>query len=196
MTNLWGQTFEFYFKGEPVKDGETVTIPSIVNPFTKKAKCETGGLLTINSHTAVDVKFTATLNIEENTMGTSAFEICMGGGCRSFEGTYFSANYTLMSMQSLPTQYDATPQKEGVIITKFTAKSTTGETHYVYVKFTHGDISGIQTLSSDVKSSVNVYTVSGRLLRRGCALKDIPTMSPGIYLLRDDNGKAYKVILK
>ena len=118
LTALAQQPVQFYYKGQPLDDGATVTIQAEANDWGELA-CETNpagnpadGLI-LKNLTATDISGTATLTITSRTMAPSLVQWCMGGLCVAIPADTFDKDFTVPAGGQIMTQFDATPTQYG-----------------------------------------------------------------------------------
>lgn len=187
------QTAEFRFNGEPVAEGATVTIAATKNPLTKRVVCETGAILSLYNLSAQRQSGTVQLSQYDNTLGTTGGKICMGETCSSFSGSTFTKSFSVAANTAAATQYDVTPAQEGAMLTRMVA-TIGGETHTVIVRFTYGDVETSVRAAAAAATTLDVYTLSGRLLRRGAS--SVQGLARGVYIVKNQQGEARKLVVK
>lgn len=112
---------EFRYHGQPLEDGAVVTIPGVVDPVWGDIECNTNpaadainGLVFANTSNK-EMKCTAKLTIESNTMNPSQIQWCMGGQCTLVTGTTISKDFTTKAGGVTMVQFDCLPTRDGAL---------------------------------------------------------------------------------
>ena len=175
------QTFEFQYQGVTLEDGATVTIAA-QEDFFGEMSCETnptdnpdnGLVLKMQDLSAGNVK--AVLLIQNNGLGASMMQWCMGGEC-SLALNKTSLTKTFAPAGTMQVLFDATNiQGDGHLLATLTVTQN-NQTRSVGILFTNEDATGIKG-PSPVPSLYGgeIYDLSGRKMvngqrRRGRELK-------------------------
>ena len=115
----WGQQpLQFYYKGQPLADGATVTINAVTDDWGDMV-CETNppanplnGLM-LHNLTGSDVSGTATLTLSPGTLAPSLVQWCMGSLCVAVSGNTYDKAFSVPSGGAITTQLDVTPTQFG-----------------------------------------------------------------------------------
>ena len=112
---------EFRYHGQPLEDGAVITIPSEIDPVWGDIECNTNpvadainGLVFANT-SSKEMKCTAKLTIESNTMNPSQIKWCMGGQCTLVTGTTISKDFTTKAGGVTMVQFDCLPTRDGAL---------------------------------------------------------------------------------
>ena len=177
------QTFEFQYQGVTLEDGATVTIAA-QEDFFGEMSCETnpmdnpdnGLVLKMQDLSAGNVK--AVLLIQNNGLGASMMQWCMGGEC-SLALNKTSLTKTFAPAGTVQVLFDATDiQGDGNLLATLTVTQN-GQTRKVGILFTNEGATSIKSLTSTLsKGEGAVYDLSGRKMFNG--------LKKGIYIV---NGK-------
>lgn len=174
------QSFEFRYHGNSVADGATVTIAAEEDDFGELS-CETnlasnpadGLMLKLLSGTSAD--FSATMEIEYNTLNASTVQWCMGGACMPFNNvSKLNKNFTVNDAELV--QFDAYDIKTtGYLLAKLAVRRAL-ESQTIYIQFTNGESAGIGTMLNNEKAPKDnvVFDLQGRRV-------DQPTK--GLYIV-------------
>ena len=115
------QPVQFYYQGQPLSDGATVTIAAETNDWGDLI-CETNppsnpnnGLI-LKNLTSADVSGTATLTVTSRTFSPSQLQWCMGGLCVSINGDTFDKDFSVPANGQIMTQFDAYPTQYGELV--------------------------------------------------------------------------------
>lgn len=140
------QTAEFRYHGQPLADGATVTIYSEeddwgdaaceTNP-TSSAEAAANGLILANL-TGSELRGTAKLTINSNTMATERIQWCMGGECVIVRGTTLDKSFSVKANSFILTQFDAIPTQYGELTATITAMVGLSSLT-VNIRFVHQD---------------------------------------------------------
>ena len=140
------QTAEFRYHGQPLADGATVTIYSEeddwgdaaceTNP-TSSAEAAANGLILANL-TGSELRGTAKLTINSNTMATERIQWCMGGECVIVRGTTLDPSFSVKANSFILTQFDAIPTQYGELTATITAMVGLSSLT-VNIRFVHQD---------------------------------------------------------
>lgn len=140
------QTAEFRYHGQPLADGATVTIYSEeddwgdaaceTNP-TSSAEAAANGLILANL-TGSELRGTAKLTINSNTMATERIQWCMGGECVIVRGSTLDKNFSVKANSFILTQFDAIPTQFGELTATISAMVGLS-TVTVNIRFVHQD---------------------------------------------------------
>ena len=140
------QTAEFRYHGQPLADGATVTIYSEeddwgdaaceTNP-TSSAEAAANGLILANL-TGSELRGTAKLTINSNTMATERIQWCMGGECVIVRGSTLDKNFSVKANSFILTQFDAIPTQYGELTATITAMVGLSSLT-VNIRFVHQD---------------------------------------------------------
>lgn len=181
--SAFAQTFEFQYKGVALEDGATVTIAA-EEDFFGELSCETnpsedpnnGLVLKMQDLSAGNVK--AELQIQNNGLGASMMQWCMGGEC-SLALNKTSLTKTFAPVGTVQVLFDATDiQGDGNLLATLTVTQN-GQTRKVGILFTNEGATSIKSLTSTLsKGEGAVYDLSGRKMFNG--------LKKGIYIV---NGK-------
>ena len=163
------QTFEFRYQGVSLEDGATVTIPA-QEDFFGELSCETnpaenpfnGLVLQMQGLPAGDVQ--AVLQIQNNGLGASMMQWCMGGVC-SMATNKTSLTKTFAPNGTVQVLFDATNIKgNGNLLATLTVTQNS-QTRKVGILFTNEDATGIgPSPQPSPKWEGVVYNLSGRKL--------------------------------
>ena len=197
LLGLNAQSFEFRMNGEKVADGATVTFSGSKHIIKPQYEYKTKDILSLHNLTSSDIKYTAEIEVMENTMNAYDIQICMGGQCNVFNGSTFKyeATEALPANGSAATLFDAySKQTTGHMLTKLTVSAGL-ESHSVIIKFEYSDPAGIDEIRNN-GGLVDVYNVAGNLVKSNYNVERINTLSHGLYIIRGKNTKAYKVVVK
>lgn len=197
LIGLNAQSFEFRMNGEKVAEGATVTFGGSKHIIKPQYEFKTKDILSLHNLTSSEIKYTAEIEIMENTMNAYDIQICMGGQCNVFSGNSFKyeASEALAANGSTATLFDAySKQTTGHLLTKLTVSAGL-ESHSVIVKFEYADPAGIDEIRNN-GGIVDVYNVAGNLVKSNFDVKRINNLSRGLYIIRGKNTKAYKVVVK
>ncbi|MBO4840338.1 MAG: hypothetical protein J5524_04480 [Bacteroidaceae bacterium] len=188
--SAFAQTFQFQYKGADLEDGATVTIAAEENIFGELS-CETnpsedpnnGLVLKMQDLSAGNVK--AELQIQNNGLGASMLQWCMGGACT------MALNKTSLTKSFAPAGtvqvlFDATNIKGNGNLMATLTVTQNGQTRTVGILFTNEDATSIKrptpTLS---KGEGVVYDLSGRIV--DSKIKNQKSkLGKGLYII---NGK-------
>ena len=109
---------QFYYKGQPLDDGATVTIEAetddwgdLVCESNPSADPQNG--LVLKNLTAADLSGMATLTISANTLAPTKVQWCMGGLCVVVPTDTFDKDFTVPASGQILTQFDAFPTQYG-----------------------------------------------------------------------------------
>ena len=112
---------EFRYHGQSLEDGAVVTIPGVVDPVWGDIECNTNpaadainGLVFANTSNK-EMKCTAKLTIESNTMDPSQIQWCMGGQCTLVTGTTITKDFTAKAGGVTMVQFDCLPTRDGAL---------------------------------------------------------------------------------
>ncbi|MBQ6433248.1 MAG: hypothetical protein IJJ94_04815 [Bacteroidaceae bacterium] len=140
------QTAEFRYHGQPLADGATVTIYSEeddwgdaaceTNP-TSSAEAAANGLILANL-TGSELRGTAKLTINSNTMATERIQWCMGGECVIVRGSTLDKSFMVKANSFILTQFDAIPTQYGELTATITAMVGLSSLT-VNIRFVHQD---------------------------------------------------------
>lgn len=137
------QPVQFYYKGQPLDDGATVTIQAEANDWGELA-CETNpagnpadGLI-LKNLTATDVSGTATLTITTRTMAPQLVQWCMGGLCVAIPADTFDKDFTVPAGGQIMAQLDATPTQYGELLAEISVMANLRRVT-VNVRFVNAD---------------------------------------------------------
>lgn len=140
------QTAEFRYHGQPLANGATVTIYSEeddwgdaaceTNP-TSSAEAAANGLILANL-TGSELRGTAKLTINSNTMATERIQWCMGGECVIVRGSTLDKNFSVKANSFILTQFDAIPTQFGELTATISAMVGLS-TVTVNIRFVHQD---------------------------------------------------------
>ena len=163
------QTFEFRYQGVSLEDGATVTIPA-QEDFFGELSCETnpwenpanGLVLKMQGLPAGDVQ--AVLQIQNNGLGASMMQWCMGGVC-SMAMNKTSLTKTFAPNGTVQVLFDATNIKgNGNLLATLTVTQNS-QTRKVGILFTNEDATGIGlSPQPSPKWEGAVYDLAGRKL--------------------------------
>ena len=191
------QDFAYQYHGKTLDDGSTVTIEAEPN-FFGEPECNTNPSddnkrLTFkklgNSFVS---KGSATITIEQNTLGTSAVQWCMGGNCIAITGTTFTKEFDFSSTMfpvsdnAILIKYDIAPLQYGEMTTKLVS-TIGGKDYTVYIKFTYTDPASVQNFEQDQVFATAHYNAAGQQVEPG---------HRGLCITRLSNGKVLKTLNK
>ena len=189
----WAQSLEFWYQGEKVEAGATVSVVAAEDMFGEMS-CETNPSmapwdgLVLRCAEPLDGTVTAQLQIVSNTLNASMMQWCMGGEC-TLVGSKTMLTKTFNANERVQVLFDATNiTGDGLLVAKLevTYKDCKQE---VYIEFASGEPSGVISQESRVESQESIYDLSGRKISN---LKSQTSNLPkGIYI---KNGK--KVMIK
>lgn len=143
LTAVAQQPVQFYYKGQPLSDGATVTIQAETNDWGELA-CETNPAgnpsdgLVLRNLTAADVSGTASLTITGRTLAPSLVQWCMGGLCVAIPGDTYDKDFTVPASGQILTQFDATPTQYGELLAEIRVVANLRQTT-VNVRFVNAD---------------------------------------------------------
>ncbi len=161
------QTFEFQYQGVSLEDGATVTIPA-QEDFFGELSCETnpaenpsnGLVLKMQGLSGGDVQ--AVLLIQNNGLGASMMQWCMGGVC-SMAMNKTSLTKTFAPAGTVQVLFDATNiQGDGNLLATLTVTQN-NQTRSVGILFTNEDATGISEIQNSklpLRSRVPLATPS------------------------------------
>ena len=188
--SAFAQTFEFQYKGVTLEDGATVTIAA-EEDFFGELSCETnpsedpnnGLVLKMQDLSAGNVK--AELQIQNNGLGASMMQWCMGGEC-SLALNKTSLTKTFAPAGTVQVLFDATDiQGDGNLLATLTVTHN-GQTRKVGILFTNEGATSIKSLTSTLsKGEGAVYDLSGRRVDSNFKNQN-SKLGKGIYIV---NGK-------
>ena len=118
LTATAQQPLQFYYQGQPLDDGATVTINAETDAFgdliceTNPAGNPSGGLVLKNLTTA-DITGQSSLTITTNTMAPRLVQWCMGGLCVPIPSDTYDKEFTVRADGQILTQLDAFPTAYG-----------------------------------------------------------------------------------
>ena len=185
------QTFEFQYQGVTLEDGATVTIAA-QEDFFGEMSCETnpmdnpdnGLVLKMQDLSAGNVK--AVLLIQNNGLGASMMQWCMGGEC-SLALNKTSLTKTFAPAGTMQVRFDATNiQGDGNLLATLTVTQN-NQTRSVGILFTNEDATGIKRPSPEGPSLYGreIYDLSGRKMVNGqCSM--VNGLKRGVFIV---NGK-------
>ena len=137
------QSAQFYFKGQPVTNGETVTIDQVheddwgdLSMATNPAGSGDQGLV-LKNLTTQEVKGQATLTILSNSLGNSRIEWCMGGLCVPVQATTVNKEFSIPASGYIQAQLDVFPTQEGILEAEIRVMANL-ESTTVKVRFVNG----------------------------------------------------------
>ena len=188
--NAFAQTFQFLYQGVALEDGATVTIVA-QEDFFGELSCETnpwdnpanGLVLKMQDLSAGDVQ--AVLQIQNNGLGASMMQWCMGGEC-SMALNKTSLTKTFAPNGTIQVLFDATNiQGNGNLLATLTVTQK-NQTRRVGILFTNEDATSVYRPSRSTtaisKGDGAVYDLSGRKLNS--KFKIINSKLPkGIYVI-------------
>lgn len=184
------QKLGFTNKDGVVADGSTVVCTAAYNLFDLFC-CETGSLA-LKNYTSENITCTVTVQLVDNTIGSMP-EICMGGNCASITSWPFQRTFTCSAYKSVLAQYETAATNYGELNSIMTVTGG-GETHTVYIKFSNPDPTGIDnTAMSDGKRSV--YDLQGNVVAGNVAASEMPTLKPGLYIVRSADSRQVRKLL-
>ncbi|MBR1548170.1 MAG: hypothetical protein IJ637_05535 [Prevotella sp.] len=137
------QPVQFYYHGEPLADGATVTIQAAANEWGELA-CETNppanpsGGLVLKNLTGADITGTSTLTITSRTMAPQLVQWCMGGLCVAIPGDSFDKEFTVPANGQIMVQLDATPTQYGELVARISVMANLRQLS-VDVRFVYAD---------------------------------------------------------
>ena len=143
LTAVAQQPVQFYYQGQPLSDGATVTIQAETNDWGDLA-CETnppsnpGNGLILKNLTNAEINGMATLSIRSRTMSPSLVQWCMGGQCVSVPGDTFEKGFTIAASGQIMTQLDAMPMQYGEMVAEIKVTANLRQTT-VIVRFINAD---------------------------------------------------------
>ena len=117
-TTALAQSVQFYYQGQPLDDGATVTIKAEKDIWGDLV-CETNPVdngnngLILKNLTASDISGTASLTISTRSMLPAAVTWCMGGDCVPIAGDTYQKSFSVKGGSSIQTQFDAQPTQYG-----------------------------------------------------------------------------------
>ena len=181
--SAFAQTFEFQYQGASLQDGATVTIAAQENIFGELS-CETnpsenpnnGLVLKMQDLSAGNVK--AELQIQNNGLGASMIQWCMGGAC-TMALNKTSLTKTFAPAGTVQVLFDATNIKgNGNLLATLTVTQN-GQTRKVGILFTNEDATSIKRPTPvPSRNGEEIYDLSGRKVQGA--------RSKGLYII---NGK-------
>ena len=200
------QTFEFQYQGVSLEDGATVTIPA-QEDFFGELSCETnpwenpsnGLVLQMQGLPAGDVQ--AVLQIQNNGLGASMMQWCMGGVC-SMAMNKTSLTKTFAPNGTIQVLFDATNIKgNGNLLATLTVTQNS-QTRKVGILFTNEDATGISEIQNSklplrsrvplatpsafkIQNEGVVYDLSGRKLNSQFIIHN-SQLGKGVFIV---NGK-------
>ncbi len=182
------QDAEFRYHGQSLADGATVTIAGELDPVWGDIECNTNpasdainGLVFVNK-SAQEMKCSALLTIDSNTMAPSQIQWCMGGQCTLVTGNSLTKDFTTKAGGVTMVQFDCLPSLEGELVA--TIKVTANLKAYtVKVRFTN-DPSNVNSVEATHPIAVAYYSIDGR------RVSELPK---GVALVRYNDGKVRKV---
>ena len=137
------QPLQFYYHGQPLTDGATVTIQAETNDWGELA-CETNppanpsnGLI-LKNLTGNDISGTATLTITDRSMAPALVQWCMGGLCVPITADTYDKAFTIPADGSIMAQLDATPTQYGELVAEIKVTANLRSTT-VNIRFTNPD---------------------------------------------------------
>ncbi len=188
--SAFAQTFEFQYQGASLQDGATVTIAAQEN-FFGELSCETnpsenpnnGLVLKMQDLSAGNVK--AELQIQNNGLGASMIQWCMGGAC-TMALNKTSLTKTFAPADTVQVLFDATNIKgNGNLLATLTVTQN-GQTRKVGILFTNEDATSIKSISPTLsKGEGAIYDLSGRLVNLSTR-QLVNSLKNGLYII---NGK-------
>ena len=189
------QDFAYQYHGNTLDDGSTVTIEAEPD-FFGEPECNTNPSddnkrLTFKKLGSSFVsKGSATITIEQNTLGSDNKQWCMGGDCRSFTSTTYTKDFDFSSAMvmdnNIMIQYDIAPKQYGEMLTKLVS-TIGGKDYTVYIKFTYTDPASVQNVENNNAFATARYNVVGQRVAPG---------QHGIAITRLSNGKVVKTVNK
>ena len=194
-TTASAQDFAYQFNGETLDDGSTVVIEAGLD-FFGDPECNTNPYddnkrLTFKKlGSTLSSKGSATITIEQNSLGSDNKQWCMGGNCMSFTSATFTKDFDFSSSMvmdnNIMIQYDIAPKQYGEMLTKLV--STIGGTDYtVYIKFTYTDPASVQGVEQNRVVAKAHYNAVGQQVAPG---------QRGVAITRLSNGKVVKTVNK
>ena len=188
--SAFAQTFQFQYQGADLEDGAIVTRAAEENIFGELS-CETnpsedpnnGLVLKMQDLSAGNVK--AELQIQNNGLGASMLQWCMGGAC-TMALNKTSLTKTFAPAGTVQVLFDATNIKGNGNLMATLTVTQNGQTRTVGILFTNEDATSIKrptpTLS---KGEGVVYDLSGRIV--DSKIKNQKSkLGKGLYII---NGK-------
>lgn len=188
------QSVEFRYHGQALEDEATITIDAEPSIFHTEAmpdyECNTNpienpqnGLVLVNL-TNRELKGTAVLDIEKNTLKPNQIQWCMGGACQIMKENSLDKSFTLPASGTCPVQLDCDANNDGEM--EFTLQTSAGGTaRTVTIRFVRV-ADRIQTAKA--KNIVtDYYTLDGRR---------VATQPMGVSLARYADGTVRKVVKK
>ncbi len=140
------QTAEFRYHGQPLANGATVTIYSeedewgdaacLTNPMSSATAAANG--LVLANLTSSELRGSANLTINSNTMAAEHIQWCMGGECVILNSSTFDKNYSVPANGFILTQFDAIPTQFGELTATLSAMVGLS-TVTVNIRFVHQD---------------------------------------------------------
>ena len=189
----WAQSLEFWYQGEKVEAGGTVSVAAEEDMFGEMS-CETNPStapwdgLVLRCAEPLDGTVTAELQILTHTLNAAMMQWCMGGEC-TLVGSKTMLTKTFNASEKVQVLFDATNiTGDGELLAKLevTYKDCKQE---VYIEFVCGEPSGVISQESRAERQESIYDLSGRKISN---LKSQTSNLPkGIYI---KNGK--KVMIK
>lgn len=188
------QSFVFQMQGRSLEDGAMVSIAAVEDEFgfgelwceTNPSSSPSNGLLVRRLSGSANGG-TATLEIVDNSLDAQTLQWCMGGACSPMNDVNsLSKNFTFAN-ETANVMFDAVNiRSTGYLIARLTVNVGT-ETRTVYIEFTNGQSSSVNSQLSIVNGQWSILSTDGRMLHRGTS---IPQSLPhGIYVLQQGQRK-------
>ena len=142
------QTAEFRYHGQPLADGATVTIYSEEDDWgdmvceSNPASNPSNGLVLANL-TGSELRGTAKLTINSNTMATERIQWCMGGECVIVRSSTLDKSFAVKANSFILTQFDAVPTQYGELTATITAMVGLSSLT-VNIRFVHQEAGAIE----------------------------------------------------
>ena len=151
--NAFAQTFQFQYQGVALEDGATVTIVA-QEDFFGELSCETnpwdnpanGLVLKMQDLSAGDVQ--AVLQIQNNGLGASMMQWCMGGEC-SMALNKTSLTKTFAPNGTIQVLFDATNIQGNGNLLATSTETQKNQTRRVGILFTNEDATGIAEVKNE-----------------------------------------------
>lgn len=187
------QDFAYQYHGQTLADGSTVTIeaePSYFGEYECNTNPSDDNMRLVFKKLGNSLASTgsATITIEQNSLGTDNMQWCMGGNCVAFSGTTYTKDFdfskTMVTEKAIAIQYDTEPKQYGEMLTKLV--STIGGSDYtLYIKFTYTDLSNVQNTEQSQVVATSHYNTAGQRVKHG---------QRGLCITRLSNGKVVKTL--
>lgn len=182
------QDAEFRYHGQPLADGAIVTIAGEIDPVWGDIECNTNpasdainGLVFANK-SSKEMKCSAKLTIDSNTMKPSQIQWCMGGQCTLVTGGSLTKDFTTKAGGVTMVQFDCLPKEEGELVATIQVTANL-KAYTVKVRFTNNP-SSVNTVEATHPVAVAYYSIDGR------RVSELPK---GFALVRYSDGTVRKV---